>query len=70
MRYALILAAAVGAGCATTPAARVEAPPSEQTPRAEATPLRLPFIENDLALALSRAKAENKPLFVDAWAPW
>jgi hypothetical protein len=30
----------------------------------------LPFIENDYAKAVARAKAKNVPLFVDAWAPW
>ncbi len=30
----------------------------------------LPFIENDYAKAVARAKAERVPLFVDAWAPW
>lgn len=30
----------------------------------------LPFIENDYAKAVARAKAEHVPLFVDAWAPW
>ncbi len=30
----------------------------------------LPFIENDYGKALSRAKANHLPIFVDAWAPW
>jgi hypothetical protein len=30
----------------------------------------LPFVENDYAKALARAKASNLPIFVDAWAPW
>ncbi len=30
----------------------------------------LPFVENDYTRALARAKADNLPLFVDAWAPW
>ncbi len=30
----------------------------------------LPFVENDYAKAIARAKAKNLPLFVDAWAPW
>ena len=30
----------------------------------------LPFVENDYATAIARAKAKNLPLFVDAWAPW
>lgn len=28
------------------------------------------FVEGDFATALSRASAENKLVFVDAWAPW
>lgn len=30
----------------------------------------LPFVENDYAKAVARAKAKNLPLFVDTWAPW
>ena len=30
----------------------------------------LPFIENDYAKALARARAKNVPIFADAWAPW
>jgi hypothetical protein len=30
----------------------------------------LPFIENDYAKAVARAKTKNLPLFVDLWAPW
>lgn len=30
----------------------------------------LPFIENDYAAAIARARAKNVPLFVEAWAPW
>ena len=30
----------------------------------------LPFIENDYARALARAKTNNLPMFVDVWAPW
>ena len=28
------------------------------------------FVSDDFAGALARARAEGKPLFVDAWAPW
>lgn len=31
---------------------------------------KLPFIENDYAEALARAKTKNVPIFVEAWAPW
>ncbi len=30
----------------------------------------LPFIENDYAKAVARAKEKSLPLFIDAWAPW
>lgn len=30
----------------------------------------VPFIENDYAKAVARAKAKNVPIFVEAWAPW
>lgn len=30
----------------------------------------LPFIENDYATAMARAKTSKLPLFVEAWAPW
>jgi len=30
----------------------------------------LPFIDNDYAKAIARAKTKHVPLFVDAWAPW
>jgi hypothetical protein len=32
--------------------------------------MALPFIENDYAKALARARTKNVPIFVDAWAPW
>ena len=30
----------------------------------------LPFIEDDYAKAVARARAKNIPIFADAWAPW
>ncbi len=30
----------------------------------------LPFIEDDYSKAVARAKAQNLPIFVEAWAPW
>ena len=30
----------------------------------------LPFIHDDYAKAVARASKENKPIFVEAWAPW
>jgi hypothetical protein len=31
---------------------------------------RLPFIEDDYPRALAEARRLNRPLFVEAWAPW
>ena len=28
------------------------------------------FIEDDYAAALRQARAEKKPIFIEAWAPW
>jgi hypothetical protein len=30
----------------------------------------VPFIEDDFAKAVTRARAKSAPIFVDAWAPW
>jgi len=30
----------------------------------------LPFIADDYGKALSQARAQKKPIFVEAWAPW
>jgi hypothetical protein len=30
----------------------------------------LPFIADDYEKALSQARAQKKPIFVEAWAPW
>ena len=30
----------------------------------------LPFIEDDYAAALKRARASMLPLFIESWAPW
>jgi len=32
--------------------------------------MALPFIENDYAKALARARTNHVPMFVDVWAPW
>lgn len=66
---ALVALALAAAGCAETtplpvqPAATAHAPGS-----APAAPLH--FVEDDLAGATAKARAEGKALFVDAWAPW
>jgi hypothetical protein len=38
-------------------------------PVARATPA-LPFIENDFDKAMASAKAQQRPVFVEVWAPW
>ena len=30
----------------------------------------LPFIADDYPKALAAARAENKPIFLETWAPW
>jgi hypothetical protein len=42
------------------------------TPRAAADGLdkALPFVADDYAKALSEARAQKLPLFIEAWAPW
>jgi hypothetical protein len=30
----------------------------------------LPFVEDDYATAMARAKTKHLPMFVEAWAPW
>jgi len=30
----------------------------------------LPFIQDDYAAALEQARADHKPIFIEAWAPW
>jgi hypothetical protein len=30
----------------------------------------LPFVQDDYATAIARAKAKHLPMFVEAWAPW
>jgi hypothetical protein len=30
----------------------------------------LPFVEDDYARALAEARALQRPLFIESWAPW
>ncbi len=55
----LFLALAAPASAAGTPAPAV----------AKARPV-LPFIENDYPRALAEARRLDRPMFVEAWAPW
>lgn len=49
-----VAAAGAGAGKPVTPAA----------------PKVLPFIQDDYAGALAKARERKLPLFIEAWAPW
>jgi len=33
-------------------------------------PMVMRFIEDDYPAALRQARAEKKPIFIEAWAPW
>ena len=58
MRPVLVVTCALAiAGCATTS--------NKASPKHGVV-----FIENDFPGAVAKARAEGKPLFVDAWAPW
>src|SRR6266545_4135006 len=63
-----------GAAPAGTGPARAPAPSPAPSPVKPAMqgPARvdIPFISDDYAGALARARAEKKPLFIDMWAPW
>ena len=37
---------------------------------AEGLDKALPFVVDDYARALSEARAQKLPLFIEAWAPW
>jgi tetratricopeptide (TPR) repeat protein len=60
----LLLLSFAGAGCAhgSTPGAKAAT--------TDAKAERLELIEDDYDEALARARAEHKPLVVEAWAPW
>jgi tetratricopeptide (TPR) repeat protein len=66
-----LLAFALSACAATsTPAPGPGTQPS-RSPPAERPSLAAPsFVEDDYPAALAQARATNRPLFVDAWAPW
>jgi hypothetical protein len=63
---ALLLAAALAlaAGAASAAPAQPTAP-SPEPPKSV-----LPFIEDDYARALERARQSKLPIFIEAWAPW
>ena len=70
MRRSFALTAAVVLlGCAEVAPPPVVAP---APPPGETAPVTAPirFIEDDIPAARTKARAEGKALFVDAWAPW
>ena len=44
--------------------------PSWASTAKEATKEVLPFIADDYPKGLALARAEGKPIFLEAWAPW
>jgi tetratricopeptide (TPR) repeat protein len=67
--YALLIVAL--SSCAATGAPRSIRTPALLLPPTEAPSLASPtFVEDDYPAALAQARAANRPLFVDAWAPW
>jgi tetratricopeptide (TPR) repeat protein len=69
MRAALALPAAILLLACAEAGPPPSAPP-RPAPEAAAAAPPIRFIEDDLAAATARARAEGKALFVDAWAPW
>lgn len=45
-------------------------PPSKEPAKVAAAYGVLPFIHDDYPRALAEARKQNKPIFVDSWAPW
>jgi hypothetical protein len=43
---------------------------SSRAPEAHKGGIALPFIENDYAQAITKAREANIPVFVEVWAPW
>ncbi len=60
---ALVLAVLVLSACAPSKPATPPVAAAKQ-------PFALPFIDDDYPRALARARADNRLLFVDVWAPW
>ncbi len=71
MRSSVLLAGTALAFLAACHGAHESGVPKEKPPAAATQGrLALPFIENDMSAALSRAREANLPLFVEVWAPW
>jgi thiol-disulfide isomerase/thioredoxin len=61
------------AGQSARPSAEGTAPAGAGSGPAAGAPVPkevLPFMHDDVPAAMKKAKAENKAVFVDAWAPW
>lgn len=72
-RKQVALVALAAAALASSSVACGRARPSNPSVTAARPPRTgevLPFIHDDYPRALAEAKRRNKPLFVDAWAPW
>lgn len=61
-----------GAACSGSSRPSTTAPPPSNVAAQSSGGVHevLPFIHDDYPKALAEAKRRNKPLFVDAWAPW
>ena len=58
------LALSFAAGCGSAAASSTSLRSANEPPKPPT------FIEDDYARALAEAKAKDKPLFIDTWAPW
>lgn len=68
MRSTLLVATVALAACASS-RSQIQSHPAVSA--APAPVAGVPhFIEDDYPAALAQAKSQNKPLFVEAWAPW
>jgi thiol-disulfide isomerase/thioredoxin len=65
-----IVALSACACSATSTSTPTATPSGSATPAGTGTLAPPAFIDDDYPRALAQARAENKPLFVDAWAPW
>ena len=61
---------APAAGAAASPTPTPTSAPADKAAAPAAAQVKIPWISDDYAGALARARSEKKPLFVDMWAPW
>lgn len=70
-RWATLGAFALLPACSSAPRREAASPDGvAATARTTSAQEVLPFLHDDYPRALAEAKKANKPLFVDAWAPW